>query len=612
MKKALFVGISLATILIATTLYGQGKPFNPKEWQTNEDYKPFGDPNAKKGGMLVSSWRDFPPTFRTDGPNSRLAQLSQLHGMMYESLVGLHPTTLEFIPSLAIHWQISEDKQTFRFRINPKARWWDGSPVTADDVVATWEHLTKEDRKDPYNVYLYKQSYEKPVAEDRLTVSVRARRLDWRLFLYFGGMSIYPAKYIRILGEEYLEKYQWKFIMGSGPHMLKQGDMEKGKYLILTRRKDYWAENEKWNIGLNNFDKLKWIVVRDEQLTFEKFKKGELDYYSVGKAQRWVEETDFDKVKKGWIQKRKIYNEQPQGFSGYVFNMRKPPFNDVRVRLAFAHLFNRKALMEKLFFNEYEHIDSYYPGRVWANPDNELVTYDPGFAQELLAEAGWKERNKDGWLVDENGNILEFTLEYAAESWERIHKVVREGVNKAGIKLNLKRVDSNTFIKKYDERQFTILFMAWTGLLFPNPESSWLSKLADGKNNNNLPGFKNKRVDELCEEYRRTFDQRRRVEMIREIDGIIYNEHPYALGWYANFHRLLYWNKFGHPKAYFTKIGGISNIISMWWIDEGREKTLKKAMANDTSLPVGETVAKPWEKQGKTKIPASPEVKTKS
>ena len=570
--------------------------FNAKEWKTNNNYKPLGDPRAKKGGEFTMAWPEFPATLRGEGPNSNQISISEMNGMVYETLIGIHPETLEFVPGLANYWDVSKDKRTFRFRINPKAKWADGSDITADDVLASWEHEVDKNIKDPYANILYEGSYEKPVIEDKYTIKVHTKELNWRLFMYFGGsMKIYPAKYIRIPGQEYLKKYQWKMVMGSGPYELKPGNMEKQKSLTLTRRKDYWGDSDPHSVGTNNFDRLKWTVVRDDELQFEKFKKGELDYYDVLKAQRWVQETDFDKVKKGWIQKRKIYTEKAKGFSGLVFNMRKAPFSDKKVRLAFAYLFNREKLINQLFYNEYDFLDSYYPGGVWANQGNEKIRYNPEKAAKLLADAGWKKRNKEGILVDKNNKPFELLFEYGDPSMKRIYTVVVEDYMKAGIKWELKLIDAKTLLKKIEERSFLLHHQNWGSITFPNPESSWMSELADQPSNNNLPGFKNKRVDELCKQYNVAFDQKERIKLIREIDGLIFNEHPYALGWGAPYtDRIMYYNKFGHPDTYFSKTGYYSDMKSLWWLDPVKEKALKDAMQNNKSLPVGETIVKPW------------------
>ncbi len=586
--------ITCAALLLGLLVPCLSAEFNPAGWQTNRNFPLLGSPEAIKGGELRSTWTDFPPTLRAMGPNNNSAAGRDLQGMVYETLLGLNPETLEYMPALADYWKVSPDKRKFYFHINPKARWADGSPVTSADVVATWEFRVRKDIKDPYSLMMWGDSYEKPVAESPDVVSVKTKKLHWRLFYYFGGMAVYPAKELKgLTGEKYLEDYNWKLFMGSGPYELKTGDIKKGSSITLTRRPDYWGVNERGNIGLNNFDKLIWLVVMDEELAFEKFKKGELDYYYVNKSQRWLEESDFDKVRKGWILKRKIFTKAPQGFSGLAFNMRKPPFDDRNVRKAFAYLYNRDKLIDKLFFNEYGFIDSYYPGSDWANPDNPKIRYNPRMAKSLLARAGWKTRNKDGWL-EKDGKIFEITLEYGDPGSTRINKVVQEDLAKAGIKMNLKLMDRNTLLKKVGERNFTVYSAAWGALLFPNPVSSWGGELADKLDNNNLPGFRNAEVDALCKEYDLAFDIKDQRRIIRKIDGIIFRAHPYALGWSASFSRILYVNRFGHPEKYFSKIGDYRNIISMWWADPAKEKALAEAARTGASLPAGEIEQRPW------------------
>lgn len=585
-----------AAILLSAVSAAPAASFDPSGWETSRDFPLVGSPEAKKGGTLRYYWMSYPPTLRTEGPNSNLSTLNEVQGLVYEALVGLHPETLEYMPGLADYWKISPDKRTFYFHINPRARWADGSPVTADDVVATWEFRVRKDIKDPYSNMMWDGSFEKPVALSPDVVSVRTKKVHWRLFLYFGAsLAVYPAKEMRKLtGEKYLEDYNWKLQMGSGPYELKPEDIKKQESLTLTRRKDYWGWGERRNTGMYNFDRITWQVIRDEELAWEKFKKGELDYYVVSKAQRWAEETDFDKVKDGWIQKRKIMTGAPQGAHGFVFNMRKPPFNDRNVRKAFAYLFNRERLIEKLFYGQYSFIDSYFPGSIWANPDNPKIRYNPRMARLLLARAGWKHRNKDGWLVNDKGEIFEVTLEYGSAGWDRIFKVIQEDYQSAGIKFNLKLIDPATLMKKVGERNFTIHFQSWGAILFPNPISSWGSELADTRDNNNMPGFKSKEVDRLCAEYDLATDRKTQIKLVRKIDELIFRTHPYALAWGSSFSRVMYYNKFGHPEKYFSKIGDAGDITTLWWLDPAKEKALDKAMENGGGLPVGVTDHDPW------------------
>ncbi len=590
-------------------------PFDAAEWTTATDYEPIGDPRAIKDDgdrPFRMVWASFPPTLRTDGPNSNLTQLSIMHGLMFESLVQLHPETEEFIPCLASYWRIEDNEdgktQTFWFRINEKARWADGSPVTAADVYYSFWHRIQQDRKDPSNVMVFDSGYEMPEIVDRLTIKVTTKKIGWRLFLYFGGMSIYPADECSIPGDRYLDEYNWKLMKGTGPYRLaSEKDLKKGESLTLTRRGDWWAEDEPWARNTYNFRRIRFSVITDREIEYEKFKKGELDWFLVGRAQRWVEDIPKEPlIQRGLIQKRKIYNEAPQGYSGFAFNMRRPPFDDRRVRLAFAHLFNREQLIEKLFFNQYEPINSLMPGRDWgAGDENEMIHFDPDRALELLAEAGYKERDADGYLVGPDGKRLSVTLPFGNQGWERIWLPVKEDYEAAGIEFELKLLDPSTLIKLIDDRQFTIYFQSWGALLFPNLETSFSSKLADQFANNNLCGYKNPKVDALFPKYDVEFDRKKQKEITRELDRLICADIPYAFGWYARYKRLLYWPRYGHPASYVTRIdqNPQNSMMLLWWYDAERTAALERAQADGKStLPQydgegEERVVMPWAKK---------------
>ena len=130
------------------------------------------------------------------------------------------------------------------------------------------------------------------------------------------------------------------------------------------------------------------------------------------------------------------------------------------------------------------------------------------------------------------------------------------------------------------QRKYDVADMAWGGLVFPNPETSFSSSLADVENNNNITGFKDKRVDELLPQYDVEFDQAKRTAIIREIDGILANSYQYVLQWQAPFHRIAFWNKFGYPESMITRTGDYSDMVGLWWIDAAKSGQLAKAMAD--------------------------------
>ena len=555
----------------------------------------FGDPRAKKGGTFRHITSRFPATMRIEGQNANYVENSTISGLCYEGLISTHPLNLEFIPALASHWKISDDKMKFWFRINPDARWSDGREVIAADVVATWDLHMDETILSPSDQLVFGK-YNRPVAESKYIVSVECQQLSWRNFLYFGGMAILPSYYLnQIDGTEYLKEYQFKMMPGTGPYEIKEADIINQESFTFTRRPDYWAKDDPMGKYTSNFDKIKFSVVKDNNaLMFEKFKKGECDFYTVAAAREWVEETNFEAVQKGWVQKRKIYSEKPAGTSGYAFNMRKWPFDDKRVRMAFTYLYNREKMNEEMYYSEYSMMNSLYSGSVYENPNNEKVTYNPEKAIKLLKEAGYTKRNEDGWLVHEDGRVLRFELAIQ-KGLDYMVTPVQQMMKEYGIDMQIKYEDGNTSWKNLMDRNFTIFMQSWGGLVFPNPETSLKSSLADENNTNNISGFKNDRVDELCAEYDVTFDQARRVEIIREIDGIYSDIHPAAWGIARNYQRVLYWDKFGYPEYMVSRYtGDYRSAFTLWWFEPEKEKALEAAMTNDTRLPVGAVDVMYW------------------
>jgi microcin C transport system substrate-binding protein len=156
------------------------------------------------------------------------------------------------------------------------------------------------------------------------------------------------------------------------------------------------------------------------------------------------------------------------------------------------------------------------------------------------------------------------------------------------------------------QRKFDIAYAAWGSLIFPNPETQFHSKLADQNDNNNITGFKNARVDELCDLYDREFDVQKRVAIIREVDGIVTNQYHYALGWDAPFQRFAYWNKFGHPDGYLTRTGDYTDILSLWWADPNKQRALDEAMRDPSKkLDQGPVEVRYWQDFDKVQTAAT-------
>ena len=172
---------------------------------------------------------------------------------------------------------------------------------------------------------------------------------------------------------------------------------------------------------------------------------------------------------------------------------------------------------------------------------------------------------------------------------------VQQMVKEYGMDMQLQFVDYNTMIKNVNERNFTVAMLGYGGLVYPNPETSLKSELADQNDNNNVWGFQSDRVDVLLEEYDICFEQDRRIEIIREIDGIFADEHPTAWSIARNYIRLMYWDKFGYPEWMLSRyVGEMWSIFSYWWIDTEKQQRLESAMETEESLPILPIDMKYW------------------
>ena len=250
---------------------------------------------------------------------------------------------------------------------------------------------------------------------------------------------------------------------------------------------------------------------------------------------------------------------------------------------------------KEMYYNEYGMMNSLYSGSVYENKDNNPFEYNPKEAKRLLKEAGYKKRNSKGWLVHaKTGKVLSFEIVIQKTSAYMVTPV-QQMLKEYGIDMQIKFMDYNTMIKNVNARNFNVCLLAYSGLIYPNPEGSLRSILADQSDNNNVWGFKNDRVDELLDEYDICFEQKRRVEIIREVDGIFSDVHPIALSISRNYSRMMWWDKFGYPDWMFSRyVGEYWDAFYYWWYDEDKDFELKESMDNGKSLPLKPIDMKYW------------------
>lgn len=568
--------IALLFVLAVSPWARADETFPPAGWQDRPD--PLACPHAVQGGLL--RFAAFQPPKSLNFYIDSNTYTRQIFELMYETLLWNDPVTMEFTPGLARSWTISADKLDFTFEIDPKAMWSDGRPVTAEDVKWTFDQvMDKRHATGAFKVWL--GVFDSPEILGPRTVRFRARENHWRNLLAAGAFAIMPR---HAFADQDFNRLDFDHPVVSGPYILSS--VREQIEIRLTRRRDWWAGDRPSVQNTLNFDTLVFRYFSDNENAFEAFKKGLVDVNAVYTARLWAHETIGERFDKNWIVKRKIYNHEPIGFQGFALNMRRPPFDDLRVRQAFAHLVDRETMNRTLMFSAYFLHRSFFEDLYSKDhpPANPFFAFDVARAKSLLREAGYTTNPQTG-LLEKAGRPLAFRFLTRDGGAEKFLALVNSALREVGISMTIERKDFASWMRDMDAYNFDATWASWGGTLFRDPESMWHSAEADRPSGNNLSGFKDPRVDALIERQKTLFNVAERHQVLREIDAIVTAAVPYVLLWNIDSKRLLHWDKFGMPSTVLSKFGDERSLLAYWWYDADSASELRAAMANRDVLP---------------------------
>ena len=564
-------------------------------------------PFALRGGEIRFNGSQYPKSFNGYVDNNTYTMMT--FELMYEPLLSIDDETSDFEPLLARRWAVSDDKKSFTFELDPRAKWSDGASISAEDVLWTYDTLINpSSQAGPYMSIL--SDFERPEisgeeftdpatgAKFHRTVTFRYNPVNpatgerdgsappsWRALLNCGTFAILPKHAFE--GKKFVEIDMVDAVV-SGPYRLSKTITQIRSE--FTRRGDWWREGTPGTANLVNFDKIIILYYRDNESAFEAFNDGQLDVYAVYSAHIMANQTFGTPFRKNWILKRRVENRHPSGFQGFAMNLRKDIFKDVRVRRALAMLLDRETMNRTLMYDSYflhkSYYEQYYDA---AHPcTNPVCSYNPDAAKRLLAEAGWK-RNPETQILEKdfgNGPVpFRFTFLSRNKTDVKFLAPYSARLREAGIVMEVNQKDFAGWMRDMDEHFFDMTWASWGGSLFPNPGPMWESSEADVQSSNNITGFRNAELDALVNEERGEFDRAKREDLMRRIDAILARECPYILLWNISATRILYWNKFGTPDNVLGKYGNETSIFTYWWIDPDRKADLEKAVEGGTLLP---------------------------
>ena len=556
------------------------------KWATNEE-APFSSPLAKRGGTFRAAINSFPLTFRLYGPNSASGGfVGYNRNFTMWGLTTTHPNSLKIIPLLATHWAVMKDNKTVYYKLDQDAKWSDGVPITADDYLFAFDFMRSKHIQAPFYNQYARDHFASVEKVDDHTIKMVSVKPSWRV-LYEMDINPLPRHWLK-LNEKWVKAFNWKPNVTAGPYVLSK--FKKGKSIIFSRVKDWWGKDKARFKGLYNFDRYYIKVIRTQELEFELFKKGKLDLFTVGDGARWAKQTDFKAIQKGWVLKQKIYSDSPAGVRGVFFNLQDPILKDRRIRQALNHSLDFKTINEKYLYRlekrQIHFFDVFPPYR---DPQAKAPTFDLKKANRLLDQADWKQRNDQG-IRTKGGQPLKITISFGNNAWTKHLTFFKETAKKAGILINLKKLDGAALYKSFNERSYQALVLVYGGGPFPNPRQ-YLHSENVRKGTNNLFQFSDKKVDQWIEIYEYDLNEKKRIKAIFNIEKTLRKERVMIQFWRKDHERLLWWRDIQGPKGFISKTGLSTDVL---WKDSKLTKELKAAKSKGKALSKLKPEADPY------------------
>ena len=497
-----------------------------------------------------------------------------------------------------IEWP--EDRSWVAFTLRPQARFHDGSPITVEDVIFSLDIL-KTKGTPIYGLYYHDVVKAEKVGGRKVLFTFRDST-NKELPLILGQLPILPSKW---WASRDFEKVSLEVPLGSGPYKVDSFDV--GRSIAYRRVPDWWAKDLWMNKGRNNFDVIRYEYYRDVTVQFEAFKAGDLDLRQENIARNWATAYDIPAVRDGRIQRAEIPHELPTGMQCFAFNIRRDFFKDRRVREAIATMFDFAWSNKNLFYGMYKRNISFFGNSELASSGlptpAELKYLEPFrgkipeevFTKEfklpesdgtgnvrdlarralaLLKEAGWE--IKDGKMTEtKTGKKLAFEMLLNDASFERVSLPYKQNLERIGIDMSVRTVDTAQFKRREDEYDFDMMVEGFAQSLSPGNEQRdfWGSKAADNKGGRNTIGIKDAAIDQLIETLIAAPDRESLINVTRALDRVLLWSHFVVPNWHSNTAYVAYWNRFGRP-AKSAKYAPVA--FDTWWIDEAKDRALQR------------------------------------
>ncbi len=559
---------------------------------------PWANPAAPKGGEVVlarlGSFDSFNPYILRGTADLGI-------GLIYDTLMAGNPdeATAEY-GHLAETVELPADRRGVTFELRATARWHDGRPVTAEDVVFTFNALRTQGR--PF-FRAYWADVTEVVAESPRRVTFRFKDAGNReLAQILGDLPVMPKHWWE--GRDFARP-SLDVPLGSGPYRLER--FEPNRSVVYRRVEDYWARDLGVRRGLNNFDTLRYEYFRDTTVAFEAFKAGQSDFRTENVARDWATGYDFPAARRNLVKREEIPHEIPTGMQCFAVNLRRPMFQDARVRRALIEVFDYEWMNANLFYGAYARTSSFFsnsdfaarglpegrekdilegfrariPPAVFTEEYKLPVTDGSGNNREgarralaLLREAGWSVRDRR--LVNAQGQRFEFEILLQGATFERVALPYVQWLDRLGITARVRTVDPAQYQVRIDAFDYDMTVDSMGQGFSPGNEQRdyWSSAKARENGSQNVAGIADPAIDELVELVIGAPNYDELVARTRALDRVLLHHNFVVPHWHSRVFRIAFWDRFGRPER--NPRYGLG-FPQAWWIDPARERALAEA-----------------------------------
>ena len=531
-------------------MHGQAK------YNKTNTHLEYANPDAHKGGALKIAAIG---TFDSLNPYSIKGIAAKNMNLVYDRLmrrVWDEPFTM--YPLIAEHIEVADDRSSITFHINKKARFHDGSPITAQDVLFSYQTLKEYGRPNMRNIYKLVSSTE-ILGSHEIKFSLGEGKTRETVMI----LAMMPVLSKAWWSEHNFDSTITEIPLLNGAYRIKE--FEIGRKITYERVPDYWAKDLFVNIGQYNFDNITYEYYRDDTIALEAFKKGDLNLRREWDVGKW--RTAY----KGMIDDNVRFNsphQRPERAHGFIFNLRRPPFDDINVRKALSLAFDYEWIGKNIFHGEFKQIKSFFPNSVLAYP----ILYEEmptSFRQKLKMAADILQDS--GWVIENGKRInkdtkepLSFELMISTKQEEKIALTYQRTLERLGINMRIRMNDSATFQKRKSNYDYDMIAFYWQNSLSPGTEQMlyWSCKSADKLASFNFSGICNPKLDDFSKAISnaKTYDEL--TNYAHKIDKLLLSEYISIPLFYKGVDYIAYHKNIKHSDITPT----YGAVIESWWM----------------------------------------------